>query len=62
MMDQKIINEYARWKQLVTEDADLARELGEIDGKEDQIVDAFYRDLEFGTGGLRSVIGAAPTG
>ena len=32
MMDQKIINEYARWKQLVTEDADLARELGEIDG------------------------------
>lgn len=62
MMDQKIINEYARWKQLVTEDADLARELGEIDGKEDQIVDAFYRDLEFGTGGLRGVIGAAPTG
>ena len=58
MMDQKIINEYARWKQLVTEDADLARELGEIDGKEDQIVDAFYRDLEFGTGGLRGVIGA----
>lgn len=57
-MDQKIINEYARWKQLVTEDADLARELGEIDGKEDQIVDAFYRDLEFGTGGLRGVIGA----
>ena len=57
-MDQKIINEYARWKQLATEDADLARELGEIDGKEDQIVDAFYRDLEFGTGGLRGVIGA----
>ena len=58
MMDQKIIKEYARWKQLATEDADLARELGEIDGKEDQIVDAFYRDLEFGTGGLRGVIGA----
>ena len=57
-MDQKIINEYARWKQLVTEDADLARELGEIEGKEDKIVDAFYRDLEFGTGGLRGVIGA----
>ena len=57
-MDQKIINEYARWKQLATEDADLARELGEIDGKEDKIVDAFYRDLEFGTGGLRGVIGA----
>lgn len=58
MMDQKIINEYARWKQLATEDVDLARELGEIEGKEDQIVDAFYRDLEFGTGGLRGVIGA----
>ena len=57
-MDQKIINEYARWKQLATEDADLARELGEIDGKKDKIVDAFYRDLEFGTGGLRGVIGA----
>ena len=61
-MDQKIINEYARWKQLATEDADLARELGEIDGKEDQIVDAFYRDLEFGTGGLRGVIGAGTKG
>ena len=40
MMDQKIINEYARWKQLATEDVDLARELGEIEGKEDKIENA----------------------
>ena len=57
MMDQKIIKEYARWKQLATEDADLARNWGDR-RQEDQIVDAFYRDLEFGATGTGGVIGA----
>ena len=38
--------------------ADLADELNRIAGNEDAITDRFYRELEFGTGGLRGVIGA----
>lgn len=29
-----------------------------IEGHEDELIDSFYRDLEFGTGGLRGVMGA----
>lgn len=34
------------------------KELKEIEGNEREIEDRFYRELEFGTGGLRGVIGA----
>lgn len=37
---------------------DLIEELAAIEGDEEQINDRFYRELEFGTGGLRGVIGA----
>lgn len=40
------------------EDPDLIEELRGIEGDEEQIADRFYRELEFGTGGLRGVIGA----
>ncbi|WP_052446911.1 phospho-sugar mutase [Candidatus Soleaferrea massiliensis] len=49
---------YDRWLQYQLEDKDLTDELNEITGREEEIVDRFYRDLEFGTGGLRGVIGA----
>ncbi|MFA6587254.1 MAG: phospho-sugar mutase [Bacilli bacterium] len=47
---------YQEWLDKASEDVDLVKELKGMDsaGKED----AFYRDLEFGTGGLRGVIGA----
>ena len=48
--------EYERWKSLASSDADLIAELGSMD--ERMIEDAFSRDLSFGTGGLRGVIGA----
>ena len=48
---------YKRWLGKVTEE-DLLTELKAIEGKEEEINDRFYRDLEFGTGGLRGVIGA----
>lgn len=52
------INElYKIWKDKVKDD-DLLNELSEIDGKDDEILDRFYKNLEFGTGGLRGVIGA----
>ncbi len=48
---------YERWLAHVKE-ADLLEELESIRGNEEEINDRFYRELEFGTGGLRGVIGA----
>ena len=53
-----INNEYRRWCTLAKDDNDLIKELQEIENQPEKIEDAFYRDLEFGTGGLRGVIGA----
>ena len=47
--------EYKRWRDSVTEE-DLKAELEAMDGA--AVEDAFYRDLAFGTGGLRGVLGA----
>lgn len=49
---------YALWLEKATADADVAAELAAIKEGEAKIEDAFYRDLAFGTGGLRGVIGA----
>lgn len=46
---------YKLWLENVL-DSDLKKELTNM--SKDQIEDAFYKDLEFGTGGLRGVIGA----
>ena len=56
-MKETIQKEYLRWKTLA-DDQDVAAELQSMDGNEEQIEDAFYRNLAFGTGGLRGVIGA----
>ncbi|MBO4856373.1 MAG: phospho-sugar mutase [Bacilli bacterium] len=53
-----IRKEYERWVILAKEDPDLVKELKDIENDEKKIEDAFYRNLEFGTGGLRGVIGA----
>ncbi len=50
--------QYKLWCERATLDADLIAELKNIEGNEEAISDAFYKDLEFGTGGLRGVIGA----
>ena len=50
--------QYERWKQYPLEDADLAADLAAVEGKEDAIYDRFYKALEFGTAGLRGVLGA----
>ena len=51
-----IKKEYDRWVTNATMDADVAMELKTMD--EEKIEDAFYRNLAFGTGGLRGIIGA----
>lgn len=51
-----IKKEYERWLANATADTDIVDELKMLDDA--KIEDAFYRDLAFGTGGLRGVIGA----
>ena len=55
-MDMK--QTYELWLEKATEDMDLQTELKSIAGNDAEIEDRFYRELEFGTGGLRGVIGA----
>ncbi len=53
------INEkYNDWLHKATLDFDLIDELKSIEGNEDEIFDRFYKELEFGTAGLRGIIGA----
>ena len=46
------------WLSRAVEDLDLTAELERVRDDADAVTDRFYRDLEFGTGGLRGVIGA----
>ena len=48
--------EYSRWLEKATADEDIVAELKAMDDV--KIEDAFYRNLAFGTGGLRGTIGA----
>ncbi len=56
MLTQDLSNKYQTWLANATADQDLITELKAMD--EAKIEDSFYRDLAFGTGGLRGVIGA----
>ena len=49
---------YERWCTDGYFDPDTKAELKALEGNEKEIEDRFYRQLEFGTGGLRGVIGA----
>jgi len=49
---------YNEWLEKATGDPDLTAELESIRGNDEEIMDRFYRSLEFGTAGLRGVIGA----
>ena len=51
---------FSQWKQNAKDFKDLIQELNDLDPVQNakDIYERFYRDLEFGTGGLRGVIGA----
>ena len=49
---------YRRWLKETEDNKELYQELISIQSKPDAIEDRFYRELEFGTGGLRGVLGA----
>ncbi len=52
------MTEFERWLKEPLDDPDLTEELTSIQGQDDEINDRFYQNLEFGTAGLRGVIGA----
>jgi phosphoglucomutase len=52
------MNSYKLWLEKACEDEDLVKELKSIEDNEKEIYERFYRSLEFGTAGLRGVIGA----
>ena len=54
----EIESRYRAWRSRPDLDPALAAELASIEGQEAAITDRFYRDLAFGTGGLRGVLGA----
>ncbi|MGN1130898.1 MAG: phospho-sugar mutase, partial [Ruminococcus sp.] len=49
---------YKLWLEKATEDKDLLTELENIKDNEKEIYERFYKSLEFGTAGLRGIIGA----
>ena len=49
---------YDKWIKSAVADKDLILELESIKGDNEAILDRFYKNLEFGTAGLRGVIGA----
>ena len=53
-----VMDLFNQWCQYAVDDADLQDELNAVKGNEAEIRERFYRDLEFGTGGLRGVLGA----
>lgn len=56
-VDKAIIEKAEKWLTgfYDSETRDIVRDI--IDNKPDELVESFYRDLEFGTGGLRGIIG-----
>ena len=52
------LEEYKRWCESPEFDEETKKELLEIKDNKEEIEDRFYKELEFGTAGLRGVIGA----
>lgn len=57
-MNKEYLEAYEKWCKNAVADKDVVEELKNMEGDEAKIEDAFYRNLAFGTGGLRGVIGA----
>ncbi|MBP3966923.1 phospho-sugar mutase [Paenibacillus lignilyticus] len=57
-MNHSTVERYEAWLSDPMIDAATKQELAALRGNEKEIEDRFYRELEFGTGGLRGVMGA----
>ncbi|MBT9777028.1 phospho-sugar mutase [Clostridium sp. MCC353] len=57
-MHKEVWEQYNLWREEKTMPSDLKILLNEMKESPEEIRDSFYRDLEFGTGGLRGLLGA----
>lgn len=57
-MSMEHIKKYHQWLESPIIDDDTKEELRSIAGDEREIEDRFYKDLEFGTAGIRGIVGA----
>lgn len=55
---EQIREEFERWKNNTVTDSELQDQLIAMETDEKELFDAFYKNLEFGTGGLRGIMGA----
>ncbi len=56
-MDEKILEKALKWTQPPYDDATIAEVKQMMETASDYLIEAFYKDLEFGTGGLRGITG-----
>ena len=56
-MEQKILDKISEWAKFAVEDLDLVNEYQQIKNDENKLLDAFFKELSFGTGGLRGELG-----
>ena len=56
-MDKKTLEKIKKWQDFKDLEQDLKVELKEMEKEENLLMDAFYEDIAFGTGGLRGIIG-----
>lgn len=56
-MDEKTLERFHEWERRA-DDVAVRRELAAMAGDEKTLENRFYKHLEFGTGGLRGVVGA----
>lgn len=57
-IDPTLLEKANKWLHAPYDEASQQAVQEMIDNRPDELIDAFYRDLEFGTGGLRGVMGA----
>ena len=55
---KEFLSVYEQWKTSPFIDAQTRAELVAIEGDENEIYERFFKEIEFGTGGMRGVIGA----
>lgn len=56
-MEQRVLEKIKKWEEYDALDPALREELNSIKDNENALMDAFYNDIAFGTGGLRGIIG-----
>lgn len=54
---EEIHKEFGYWKANLADAKELLEQLKKIENDEKKMTDAFYKNLEFGTGGLRGIMG-----